>query len=136
VAILNFEIITPEKLLVQEEVDMVEATGELGEFGVLPGHIKFLTTIGIGEVRYIKAGKTKHIATSGGFGEVTEDKVIFLVETAEFAEEIDPERAKRAKERAESNIKDIPTDNADDLIIYELALQRALLRISTASKRL
>ncbi|MCX5807302.1 MAG: F0F1 ATP synthase subunit epsilon [Proteobacteria bacterium] len=133
---LNFEIITPEKLLVQEEVDMVEATGELGEFGVLPGHIKFLTTIGIGEVRYIKAGKTKHIATSGGFGEVTEDKVTFLVETAEFAEEIDLERAKRAKEHAESTLKDIPTDNADDLIIYELALQRALLRISTASKRL
>lgn len=135
-AMLNFEIITPEKLLVQEEVDMVEATGELGEFGVLPGHIKFLTTIGIGEVRYIKAGKTKHIATSGGFGEVTEDKVTFLVETAEFAEEIDLERAKRAKEHAESTLKDIPTDNADDLIIYELALQRALLRISTASKRL
>jgi F-type H+-transporting ATPase subunit epsilon len=136
VAMLNFEIITPEKLLVQEEADMVEATGELGEFGILPGHIKFLTTIGIGEVRYIKGGKTKHIAVSGGFGEVIEDKVTFLVETAEFAEEIDLDRAKQAKERAESVLKDMPADKADDFRMHEMALQRAIARISAASKRL
>jgi F-type H+-transporting ATPase subunit epsilon len=134
VAMLNFEIITPEKLLVKEEVDMVEAKGEAGEFGILPGHVKFLTTLDIGEVRYIKEGKTKHIATSGGVGEVTEDKVTFLVEAAEFAEEIDVERAKRAKERAESIIKDMPAETIDDLSIYELALQRAISRISTGSK--
>lgn len=133
---LNFEIITPEKLLVQEEVDMVEATGEMGEFGLLPGHTKFLTTIGIGEIRYMKAGKTRHIATSGGFGEVTEDKVTFLVDTAEFAEEIDIERAKIAKERAEINIKDISMDEADEYRMHELALQRAISRISAASKKL
>jgi F-type H+-transporting ATPase subunit epsilon len=136
VTMLNFEIITPEKLLVQEEADMVEATGELGEFGILPGHIKFLTTIGIGEVRYMKGGKTKHIAVSGGFGEIIEDKVTFLVETAEFAEEIDLERAKRAKERAESMLKDMSTDSADDMRLYELALERAISRISAASKTL
>jgi len=132
---LNFEIVTPEKLLLHEEADMVEAIGELGEFGILPGHIKFLTTIGIGEIRYIKDGKTRHIATSGGFGEINEDKVTFLVDTAEFAEEIDIERAKNAKDRAESTIKDIPADEAENLIIYELALQRAISRISAASKR-
>jgi F-type H+-transporting ATPase subunit epsilon len=133
---LNFEIVTPEKLLVQEEADMVEATGELGEFGILPGHIKFLTTIGIGEIRYMKDGKTRHIATSGGFGEVIEDKITFLVDTAEFAEEIDLERAKNAKDRAESALKDIPADAAEDYRVYELALQRAISRISAASKRL
>lgn len=136
VGMLNFEVITPEKLLVREEVDMVEATGEMGEFGILPGHIKFLTNIGIGEVRYVKEGKTKHIATSGGFGEVVEDKVTFLVETAEFAEEIDLERAKQAKERAESIIKDMPADSTDDMRVYELALERAISRISAASKKL
>jgi F-type H+-transporting ATPase subunit epsilon len=132
---LNFEIVTPEKMLVQEEADMVEATGELGEFGILPGHVKFLTTIGIGEIRYMKDGKTKHIATSGGFGEVDEDKVTFLVDTAEFAEEIDIERAKNAKDRAESVLKDMPVDASEDYRIYELALQRAISRISAASKR-
>jgi len=132
---LNFEIITPEKLLVQEEADMVEATGELGEFGILPGHIKFLTTIGIGEIRYMKDGKTRHIATSGGFGEVIEDKVTFLVDTAEFSEEIDLERAKIAKDRAESVLKDMSVEAALDYRIYELALQRAISRISAAAKR-
>lgn len=134
-AMLNFEIITPEKLLVQEEADMVEATGELGEFGILPGHIKFLTTIGIGEIRYMKDGKTRHIATSGGFGEVIEDKVTFLVDTAEFSEEIDLERAKIAKDRAESVLKDMSVEAALDYRIYELALQRAISRISAAAKR-
>jgi F-type H+-transporting ATPase subunit epsilon len=135
-SMLSFEVITPEKLLVHEEVDMVEATGELGEFGVLPGHVKFLTKIGIGEMRYLKDGKTKYIATSGGFGEVVEDKVTFLVETAEFAEEIDLERAKQAKERAESTLKDISEDTTEDIRIYELALERAVSRISAASKTL
>lgn len=135
-SMLNIEIVTPEKLLVREEVDMVEATGELGEFGILPGHIKFLTTIGIGEIRYMKAGKTRHIATSGGFGEVIEDKVTFLVDTAEFAEEIDLERAKNAKDRAESVLKDISIDTADDFKVHEMALQRAISRISAASKRI
>ena len=130
---LNFEIITPERLLVKEEVDMVEAKGELGEFGILPGHIKFLTTIDIGEIRYMKGGLTRHIAASGGFGEVVDDKVTFLVETAEFAEEINIERAKRAQERAESALKD-PSLETDEYRLHELALMRAISRISAASK--
>lgn len=134
-AMLNFEIITPERLLVREEVDMVETKGELGEFGILPGHIKFLTTIDIGEIRYMKDGKTKHIATSGGFGEVVDDKVIFLVETAEVAEEIDIERARKAREKAESVLKDIPMESME-YRMRELALMRAISRISTASKGL
>jgi F-type H+-transporting ATPase subunit epsilon len=132
---LNFEIITPERLLVQEEVDMVEAKGEMGEFGILPGHIKFLANISIGEIRYMASGKAKHIATSGGFAEIIDDKVTFLVETAEFAEEIDLNRAANAKERAEETIKNKPNDESFDLVFYEMALQRAITRISVASKR-
>jgi F-type H+-transporting ATPase subunit epsilon len=134
VTMLNLEIITPERLLVQEEVDMVEAKGETGEFGILPGHIKFLTVIDIGEIRYIKDGKTKRVAASGGVGEVVEDKVTILVETAEFAEEIDVERAKRARERAETNLKETPVDH-DDYRVHELALLRAIARISVASSQ-
>ncbi|MCX8022879.1 MAG: F0F1 ATP synthase subunit epsilon [Syntrophorhabdaceae bacterium] len=132
-ATLSLEIITPERVMVKEEVDMVEAKGELGEFGILPGHIKFLTTLDIGEVRYIKGDKIRRIATSGGIGEVVDDRVIFLLETAEFSEEIDIERAKRAKERAESALKEIPMDT-EEYRIYELALLRAISRISVASK--
>ncbi len=134
-AMLNLEIITPERLLVQEEVDMVEAKGEDGEFGILPGHIKFLAAIDIGEIRFMKDGKTRHVSTSGGFGEVVDDKVTLLVETAEFPEEIDVERAKKAMERAESSLKEFSMDTAE-YRMHELALLRAIARIGVASKKL
>ena len=131
---LSLEIITPERLVLQEEVDMVEARGEMGEFGILPGHIKFLTTVDIGEIRYYKGDKAKHVATSGGFAEVVGDRVTILVETAELAEEIDVDRAKRAKDRAESALKDLVADVAE-YRLHELALLRAITRISAASQR-
>lgn len=133
--VLNFEIITPESVLVREEVDMVEAKGVFGEFGILPGHAKFLTILEIGEVRYMKGGKTTHLATSGGFAEVLDDTVMFLLDTAELAEEIDIERAKRAEQRVEAALKEIPTDSSE-YKKYELALLRAIARISVASKEL
>jgi len=133
-ATLNLEIITPRRLLVSEEVEMVEARGDYGEFGILPGHIKFLTTLDIGEIRYMKDGKTKHLSTSGGFGEVVDDKVTFLVDTAEFADEIDVERSKKIADWAESSLKDISSDSAE-YKMFEYALLRAVARISVASAR-
>ncbi|NLW36911.1 MAG: F0F1 ATP synthase subunit epsilon [Syntrophorhabdus aromaticivorans] len=135
VSMLNLEIITPEKVLVSEEVDMVEAKGSLGEFGVLPGHIQFLTVLEIGEVRYTKDGKTSYLATSGGFGEVADDKVTFLLDTAEFADDIDLERAKIAMEEAQERLKELEMDTAE-YRMYELALLRALARLQVASKKL
>jgi F-type H+-transporting ATPase subunit epsilon len=130
---LSLEIITPERVVVSDEADMVEARGTLGEFGVLPGHIQYLTTIEIGEVRYTKGGTTKHLATSGGFAEVVEDKVTLLVDTAEFAEEIDVARAKRAMERAEAALKEISQEE-EEYAAEEAALARAEARISAASR--
>ncbi|MCX8111244.1 MAG: F0F1 ATP synthase subunit epsilon [Syntrophorhabdaceae bacterium] len=132
---LDLEIITPERVLVREKVDVLEAKGELGEFGILPGHIQFLTTVDIGEVRYIKDNKTHYIATSGGFAEVVNDKVLMLLETAELAHEIDVERAQVAKERAETALKEISFDSAE-YRMYELALLRAIHRIQVASKKI
>jgi F-type H+-transporting ATPase subunit epsilon len=132
---LNLEIITPEKTLVKEKVDMVEAKGAYGEFGILPGHTQFLTTLEIGEIRYMKDGVTTYLSASGGFAEVVEDKVVMLLDTAEFAEDIDVERAKRAMERAESALKATPFDHTEYLI-YEMALYRAIARISVASKKI
>ena len=131
--LLHLEVITPERVMVSEDVDMVEAPGSMGEFGVLPGHITFLTTIVPGEVRYMTGNETRYLATSGGFAEVVSDKVTFLLQTAEFAHEIDVERAKRARERAESALKDLSSDDKDYRIL-ELALLRAVARISTAAK--
>jgi F-type H+-transporting ATPase subunit epsilon len=133
VGLLHLEVITPERVMVSEDVDMVEAPGSMGEFGVLPGHITFLTTIVPGEVRYMTGSETRYLATSGGFAEVVNDKVTFLLQTAEFASEIDVERAKRAKDRAESALKDLSSDHKDYKIL-ELALLRAVARISTAAK--
>jgi len=130
---LHLEIITPDRVMVSEDVDMVEAHGALGEFGVLPGHISFLTSIVPGEVRYMTEGKTRLLAASRGFAEVVSNKVTFLLEAAEFAEEIDVERARRAKERAESAMKDLSSDNKE-FNLWELALKRAIARISAASK--
>ena len=131
-ALLHLEVITPERVMVSEDVDMVEAPGALGEFGVLPGHITFLTSIVPGEVRYMTGSDTHYLATSGGFAEVVSDKVTFLLQTAEFAQEIDMERAKRAKERAESALAGLSDDREQK--VFELALLRAIARISTASK--
>jgi F-type H+-transporting ATPase subunit epsilon len=132
---LSLEVITPEKTLVKEEVDMVEARGAYGEFGILPGHTQFLTNLEIGEIRYMKAGVTTHLSVGGGFAEVVEDKVVFLLDVAEFAVDIDVERARKAMERAESVLKTLSTDD-NEYRIQEMALLRAIARISVASKHL
>ena len=133
VGLLHLEVITPERVMVSEDVDMVEAPGALGEFGVLPGHITFLTSIVPGEVRYMTGNETRYVATSGGFAEVVSDKVTFLLQTAEFAHEIDIDRAKRARQRAESELGRLSSDDKD-YQLFEMALRRAIARISTASK--
>lgn len=134
-ALLDLEIITPKRTLVKEKAEIVEAKGELGEFGILPGHIKFLTKVEIGEIRYAKDGKTHHISTGGGFLEVVDDVVSIFCDTAELAEEIDVERARKVIEFAETALKDISMDAAE-YRMYELALLRAIVRISVASKKL
>jgi F-type H+-transporting ATPase subunit epsilon len=130
---LSLEIITPEKVMVRQEADMVEAPGTAGEFGVLPGHAAFLSTLDHGEIRFTAEGKTRFIAASGGFAEVLDNKVTLLLATAEFGEEIDLERARRAKERAESSLKGLSPDDKE-FTSLQSALMRAITRISTASR--
>src|SRR6185436_19435493 len=90
---LTLEVVTPEGLLLREEVDEVIAPGELGYFGVLPGHAPFLSTLGVGEIMY-RRGKEKNLLTCfWGFCEVLPDRVGILAEVGERAEDIDPARA-------------------------------------------
>jgi F-type H+-transporting ATPase subunit epsilon len=130
---LHLEIITPERVMVNQDVDIVEAPGTLGEFGVLPGHTAFLSTLEHGEVRYGLNNTTRFIATSGGFIEVLEDKVLILLDTAEFGEEIDLDRAQRAKEKAEGLLRDLSFEEEEYAALHK-ALLRAQTRIGTGAR--
>lgn len=130
---LSLEIISPQRVMVRQEVDMVEARGAFGEFGILPGHTQFLTTIGVGEIRYTQGSETGFIATAGGFMEVAENKVLFLVSAGEFAAEIDVEKAKAEIAAAEAALKTLTMDTMD-YRRQELALLKAIAKISVAAK--
>ncbi len=130
---MKLEIITPNGRIVETEVDEVTATGTLGEFGVLPGHAPFLTSLRIGELVYKNNGVAEHMALNWGYFEVKDDRIIVLVETAEPAEAIDLERAKAAMGRAESALRKLHPEDKQ-FKIYEAALERALIRMQVASK--
>jgi len=131
---LFLEIVTPEEIVVSQEVDSVVAPGTDGEFGVLPGHIHFLTGIVPGELRYNTGTGKESMAVTTGFAEVSNDKVSILVDAAEKASEIDVERARQAMERARERLeKDRRTENIDNLRA-EAALRRAVMRIRVVEK--
>jgi F-type H+-transporting ATPase subunit epsilon len=131
--LLKFELTTPQRKVVSEEVDEITATGTLGEFGVLPGHAPFLSSLKIGELSYKKGGTVYHLAVNSGYFEVVNDMVTVLVDSSETAEEIDVERAKRAQARAEEAIKGLPQEDKEYKEM-EAALQRALIRMQVAAK--
>jgi len=130
---LKLELVTPYKKVLTEEVDEITATGALGEFGILPGHAPFLTSLKIGEFSYKTGGVVQHLAVNWGYFEVEDDKVTVLVETAEKADEIDLQRAKAALGRAEEALKKL-TPEDKDFRIYEAALERAMIRMQVAGK--
>jgi F-type H+-transporting ATPase subunit epsilon len=126
---LFLEVVTPQKAVVSEEVEIVVAPGSEGEFGALKGHTTFLTSLKIGTLRYKDAnGKERFLFINGGFAEVLPDKVTILAESAERRKDIDVERAKKAKERAEQRLAAKAADT--DLVRAEAALRRALHRLS------
>jgi F-type H+-transporting ATPase subunit epsilon len=101
---IKLEVVTPKGAIVNEDVDIVTAPGFAGEFGVLANHAPFLSTIKVGTLRYKKDGNEVELMISGGFCEVSNNKITFLVESAERGHEIDVDRALRAKERAEKRL--------------------------------
>jgi F-type H+-transporting ATPase subunit epsilon len=129
---LTLEITTPMRLVVSDTVDEVIAPGVEGYFGVLPGHAPFLTTLGVGVLTYRIGRDEFHLAMSGGFAEVRNDKVIILADSAERPDEIDRARADRARERAERRIGG-RSDEEIDFVRCQAALTRALTRLQVAS---
>jgi F-type H+-transporting ATPase subunit epsilon len=131
---LKLEMVTPYKRVLSEEVDEVTAPGAIGEFGVLPDHTSLLTTLKVGELTYKKDGETFHVAVNWGYVEVEDNVMTVLVETAEPADQIDVERAKAALSRAEEALKKLTSEDKE-FKIMECALERALLRVQVASKK-
>lgn len=129
------EIITPDRVVVREEVDIVTAPGVMGEFGVMANHAPMVAALKIGPLRYRVGDRVQWVAISGGFCEVSQNKITFLVEAAEKAEEIDVERALRAKERAEKRLQQAHAQAEKiDYARARAALQRALTRLLVAEK--
>jgi len=128
---LFLEVVTPQKAIVSEDVEIVVAPGSDGEFGALKGHTTFLTALKMGTLRYKDAnGKERLLFINGGFAEVLPNKVTILAESAERQENIDVARAQEAKERAEQRLSSKTSDL--DLVRAEVALRRAIDRIRIA----
>ena len=129
---LLLEVVTPDKLLLSQQVDEVIAPGSEGEFGVLPGHCHFLSTLRIGELRYRIGDQTNHMVVLWGYAEVTPTKVTIMAEIAEKAEDIDVEGAQAAFEKAEQHLKagGLPSEVKE----AEISLEKARLRKRIADR--
>ncbi len=128
---LHLQIITPDKLLVREDVDSVQIPGKNGYLGVLPGHAPLITELMIGEISYTQGGATHYLAVAWGFAEVLPDKVTILADTAERPEDIDVNRAQQAKARAEEALRQAGPDLDYDAVQY--AQRRAEVRLEVAA---
>jgi F-type H+-transporting ATPase subunit epsilon len=126
------EIVTPQGLVFSEEVDEVTASGSEGEFGVLPGHVPFVTTLKIGMLTCKKGTESKFFFVNWGYAEVGDEKVMVLADSAERSEEIDIERAKAAMKRAEERLKKA---EEIDFTRAESSLERAVTRVQVAELR-
>jgi len=113
---------------------MVVVPGTEGEFGVLPGHINFLSGIVPGELRFYHDGAIEYMAVSSGFAEVSNNSVSIIIDAAEKADDIDLERARRARDRAKERME--KDKDPTDFLMAEVALKRAISRIKVAEKAL
>jgi F-type H+-transporting ATPase subunit epsilon len=133
---LRLEILTIERKLFDDTVDMVIAPGSEGELGILPRHTPLITTLAYGELQVKKEGvEDQFFSIGGGFMEVQPDHVIVMANAAEYAEEIDIERAEAARQRAQELLAHADEDAALDAARAEAALRRSLTRIKVAQRR-
>jgi F-type H+-transporting ATPase subunit epsilon len=133
---IKLQVVTPEKIVVNEDARIVMAPGTLGQFGVLAGHTPFLTSLKMGVLLYQDSqGKERYVFLSGGFAEALPDKVTVLAQSAERRKDIDVERAKAALERAQKRLQDMNKKDAIDYNRARIALERALQRIKLSETK-
>lgn len=130
---MAFEIVTPERIVYSDEVDLVVVPGTEGELGILPNHVPLLTTIQPGELRVVKQGQDTTIVVTGGFLEVLANKVLILADSAEHADEINSERAQEAIRRAEERL--LHRESDIDLERAVKAMRKAQIRLRVARRR-
>jgi F-type H+-transporting ATPase subunit epsilon len=129
---LKLEIVTPYGLILSEDVDEVVCAGSEGEFGVLPGHVPFFTTLKIGMLTYKKGTEARYVFVNWGYAEAGPDKVLVLADSAEKSEEINVERAKEAIKRAEERLKKA---EEVDFARTTSSLERGIARVQVAEKK-
>lgn len=131
---LHLEVITPERKVYEEDVDMVVAPASEGYVGILPHHAPLFTTLGPGEFKVKRGGVEEVLAVFGGFMDVRADRVVVLTDAAEPAEEIDANRAQEARDRAQQVLAAGPASAADEQRA-RAELQRALVRLRVSESR-
>ena len=129
----QLEIVTPDKLVVDDRAEEMQIPGKHGYLGVLPGHAPLITELAVGEISYRRGGTTERLAVAWGFAEVLPEKVTILAQTAERAEEVDVARAERARERAQARLES--GDPSTDFPRAQTALERAQARLEVSGKR-
>jgi F-type H+-transporting ATPase subunit epsilon len=129
---LQLQIVSADRMLVNEQVDEVEIPGEEGYFGVLPGHTPLLAALHVGELWYRQGREVHYLSVAFGFAEVQPDRVTILAQIAEHADEIDVARAEAAKRRAEARIARPAADI--DFERARIALMKSLIRLQVASR--
>ena len=134
---LQLVVVTPERQIFDAPVDDVVLPGSEGDFGVLERHERLLAALRIGEARIRRGSELHYAAVNGGFADVSQERVVVMAETFELAEDIDLARAQAARASAERSIEEIRESEVAEgrLRVYELALQRAIIRIQVAGRR-
>ena len=132
---ISLKVVTPVRLVLEEQVDELTAPGPLGQLGILPDHAALMTTLEIGQLSYRKSGATAVVTVTGGYAEVLDNVVTVLANAAEFPHEIDTARAEEARARAERILDAGDGVDEDGLAAARAALQRAVVRLETAGRR-
>ena len=125
---LKLSVVTPQKQLISEEVDQVNAPGSEGDFGILYDHAPFLTNLRSGQLSYENDGEFTTLVIGGGYLEVTDNRVTVLAETGEFVHEIDRDRAERARAKAEEKLSN-PDLSEEEFSETQKKLFRAIARL-------
>jgi F-type H+-transporting ATPase subunit epsilon len=131
---IQLEVVTPERRVLAEPVDMVTVPGLGGELGILPGHTPLISQLQTGVLTYVQEGKSYSLHVSGGFVEVRDDHVAVLAEVAERPDEIDPARAKISRDKLEKQLN-AWSGTEEDFEVAKTKLDRSMVRLQLASGR-
>jgi F-type H+-transporting ATPase subunit epsilon len=128
----QLEIVTPDRKFYEDDVDMVVVRTTAGDLGILKNHMSLVSPLAVGTIKIKKNGEQLEAACAGGFVQVRQDKTTIITDSAEWPEEIDVDRAKKAAERAEDRLK--MKSSELDMIRAQAALERALNRLRVARR--